>query len=235
MPATAVRGVLAGGVSRERPVIYVNVYVGQTRARGWITLLESYGFGEMCVREEVPPRREPWVFDNGAFKDWTAGRSFDAAKYERALDTVWLQCRSMPAFTVAPDIVAGGLESLRFSDLWVARLRGLGAPVALVVQDGMTEADVAAAIDPYDVIFVGGTLPWKLKTGKAWVDFAHRYGRKCHIGRMGTEKKVRAALRWGADSIDSALPLWSANNLKRFLRGFKPESNGNLFGAEVTP
>lgn len=216
-------------------MIFVNVFIGQTRARGWINLLESYGFGEMCVREEAPPRREPWVFDNGAFKDWTAGKPFDTPKYERALDTVWLQCRSMPAFVVAPDIVAGGLESLRFSDSWVKRLKGLGAPVALVVQDGMTEADVRAAIDSYELIFVGGSPAWKLRTAKRWCDFAHELGRKCHIGRMGTTKKVRAALRWGADSIDSSLPLWSAENLESFLRGFKPESNGQLFGAEVTP
>lgn len=213
--------------------IFVNVFIGQTRARGWISLLESYGFGETCVREEAPPRREPWIFDNGAFKDWQAGRPFDLAKYERALDTVWLQCRSMPRFTVAPDIVAGGLESLRFSDSYVARLRSLGAPVALVVQDGMTEGDVRAALDAYEVLFVGGSHAWKLRTARAWCDFAHENGRSCHIGRMGTEKKVRAAIRWGADSIDSSLPLWSANNLRRFLRGFEPTLSGDLFGAEV--
>ncbi len=72
-----------------------------------------------------------------------------------------------------------------------------------------------------------------MKTGLAWCNFAHAHGLKCHIGRMGTENKARAAFRWGVDSIDSALPLWSENNLKRFLRGFKPALSGQLFGAEV--
>lgn len=72
----------------------MNVYIGQTRAAGWIRLLESYGFGEMCVREEVPPRRQPWAFDNGAFKDFSAGKPFNLKKYEAALDYVWLHAKT---------------------------------------------------------------------------------------------------------------------------------------------
>jgi hypothetical protein len=37
---------------------------------------------------------------------------------------------------------------------------------------------------------------------------------------MGTTERVRAARRWGADSIDSSLPLWSTGNLVRFIAGF---------------
>lgn len=214
-------------------VIYVNVYIGQTRAKAWISLLESYGFGEMCVREEVLPRRHPWVFDNGAFKDWAAGKPFNTAKYEKALDLIWLHAKTNPDFTVVPDIVAGGLESLRFSESWCKRLASMGAPLALVVQDGMTEADVLAALDPYRVVFVGGTLEWKLRTFRRWTEFAHEHGRKCHVGRFGTEARVRAAIEAGVDSIDSCLPLWSRENLQRFLRGLNPSLNGELFGAEV--
>lgn len=216
---------------------YVNVYIGQTRARDWIRLLEGYGFGEMCVREEVPPRRHPWVFDNGAFKDWRAGRVFQAAKYEKALDWLWLGCNINPDFIVAPDIVAAGVESLRFSEAWLPRLTPLRCPVYLVVQDGMIEGDVAQSLSgdggAFAGIFVGGSLAWKLKTCRAWVAFARSRGLKCHAGRFGTESRVRAAIRWGVDSIDSCLPLWSRENLARFLRGFKPSLNGDLFGAEV--
>lgn len=201
--------------------IYVNVYLGQTRAAGWIRTLESYGFGEMCVREEFPPRRTPWAFDNGAFKDFSAGQPFNTKKYESALDNLWLHGKTNPDFIVAPDIVAGGLESLRFSESWVPKLSAHKVPLYLVVQDGMTEADVCVAVSAFQGLFVGGSPEWKLKTARDWIDFAHGIGRPCHIGRMGTEKKVRAALRWGADSIDSSLPLWSAGNLQRFLRGFE--------------
>lgn len=210
--------------------VFVDVYIGQTRAQGWIRTLESYGFGEMCVREEVPPRRTPWVFDNGAFKDWAAGKPFNAAKYDKALDYVWLNCKSNPEFLVVPDIVAGGVESLRFSDSYVKKLSALDCPLALVVQDGMTQDDVTAALGPYSVIFVGGTLSWKLKTFKAWTLFAHERGLKCHVGRFGTEARVRAALRHGVDSVDSCLPLWSKENLARFLRGFSKSGTDDLPG-----
>lgn len=67
-------------------------------------------------------------------------------------------------------------------------------------------------------IFVGGSLPWKLETGAQWVREAHARHLPCHIGRVGTAKRVRWAKASGADSIDSCLPLWSEENLIAFLR-----------------
>lgn len=209
--------------------LYMNVYLGQTRARGWINTLESYGFGEMVCRGELPPRRHPWAYDNGAFKDWTAGAAFNEKRYLADLDCLHLVCTTRPDFLIPPDRVGGGLDSLKFSLSWVERCKPYG-PLYLAVQDGMTEADVDAVLEPFAGVFVGGTHPWKLRTARAWADFAHARGRKLHIGRVGTEKKVRWALRIGADSVDSCLPLWSAENLARFLKGFMPEVNCELPG-----
>lgn len=211
-------------------MILVRVYIGQSRAAAWIRTLESYGFGEMTVREEVPPRRKPWAFDNGAFKDWTAGRVFDATKYERAMEKV-AAVTTPPDFVVVPDLVAQGRESLDFSLCWVPRLRKMGRPLYLVLQDGMTEEMLAqdGAPEEFDGLFVGGSLEWKLRTTPQWVRFAHARGLKLHVGRMGTEARVRAALRWGVDSIDSCLPLWSEGNLRRFLRGFVASPSAELF------
>jgi len=65
-------------------------------------------------------------------------------------------------------------------------------------------------------------LPWKLRSAREWVRLAHRHGIKAHVGRVGTERRVAWARRIGADSIDSCLPLWSEENLERFLRGLGP-------------
>jgi len=181
----------------------------------------------MVCRGELPPRRTPWAYDNGAFKDWRSGRPFDERRYLADIDMMHLVCNTSPDFVLAPDIVAGGMASLRFSLGWVDRLRRL-APLYLAVQDGMTEADVGSELAPFAGLFVGGSHPWKLRTAEAWAKFAHARGKKLHIGRVGTEKKVRWALRIGADSIDSCLPLWSAENLRRFLRGFVPEVNHEM-------
>lgn len=231
----------------DAPDIYMGVFLGQTRAAGWIRTLEAYGFGEMCCPGELPPRRLPWAFDNGAYKDWTRGRpvgmsdaawfaqrgplraeEFSAKRYETALDTLHLVCDVRPRVVIVPDLVGGGLASLDFSRSWAERLKPYG-PLYLALQDGITEADVAADLGPYAGVFVGGTMDWKLRTGEDWVRFAHGNGRKCHIGRVGTEDRVRWAVRIGADSIDSCLPLWSADNLRRFLRGFRPDLNVDLF------
>ena len=206
----------------------MRVYIGQTRSRSLIKRLNDFGFGEMTVREEFPPKRTPYAFDNGAYKDWTAGRSFDGEAFMEKIAQV-REAEHRPDFVVVPDIVAGGFLSLSFSEQWIASLVGI-APLYLAVQDGMTEAEVVRACElPYAGIFVGGSLKWKLATGERWVAFAHERRMPCHIGRVGTFHRTRWAKRIGADSIDSALPLWSEENLQRFLAGLFGTPHPEMF------
>ena len=204
----------------------MNVYLGQTRSGAWIHMLKSYGFGECVSRGEFPPRRTPWFMDNGAFGDWLAGRGFDVAAYEKDLGKL-LASDLRHSFLVVPDLVAQGHDSLRFSLQWVERLYSI-APLYFVVQDGMGE-EIACEMKPFAGLFVGGSLPWKLKTGAQWVSLAHELGLRCHIGRVGTERRVRWARRIGADSIDSSLPLFSEGNFRRFLNGFSEPLTMELF------
>jgi hypothetical protein len=164
--------------------------------------------------------------DNGAFGDWLAGRGFDVAAYEKDLGKL-LASDLRHSFLVVPDLVAQGHDSLRFSLQWVERLYSI-APLYFVVQDGMGE-EIACEMKPFAGLFVGGSLPWKLKTGAQWVSLAHELGLRCHIGRVGTERRVRWARRIGADSIDSSLPLFSEGNFRRFLNGFSEPLTMELF------
>lgn len=194
----------------------MKVYVGQTRSRKLIEELEGLGFGECTQRGELPPRRRPWFADNGAFRDWKADRPFDRGKWWR---DVLQYDQHAPDFAVVPDMVAGGLESLAWSLQTVRPMReATEAPLYLVIQDGMTPRDVLPHLHFFAGLFVGGTLEWKLEHGDQWVEFAHAHGKRCHIGRVGTAKRVRWAKRIGADSIDSCLPLFSSENLARFVR-----------------
>lgn len=190
----------------------MKVFVGQTRSRKLIADLAARGWGEMTMPDEWPPRRLPYVLDNGVFKAWRAGEPFDGVAFVESLQRA-ANDGPMPAWTVAPDIVAGGLASLRLSVEWLPRL---AVPTYLAVQNGMRPEDVAVAIDGFAGVFVGGDLPWKLGTGAGWVRFAHDRGLPCHIGRVGTARRVRWARRCAADSIDSSLPLWSRGNLRAF-------------------
>jgi hypothetical protein len=209
------------------------VYVGQTRSAKLIARLSELGFGECTQPKEFPPRRRPWFLDNAAFSDWKAGLDFNGEAFLRALLLAMLES-TPPRFVVCPDRVATGVESLAFSLEWLARsasaLQDQHAPPNwyLAVQDGMTEKDVAAVASRFGGIFVGGTLPWKIATGAAWVRFAHERSIQCHVGRVGTAKRVRWAQRIGADSIDSSLPLWSQGNLAHFVNAL--ESRQSDFG-----
>lgn len=204
------------------------MFVGQTRSRKLVARLAELGIGEMTQPDEYPPRRRPYVLDNAAFKSFKAGRPLDEEAFRVALDA----CKQdPPAFVVVPDKVAAGMESLEYSMGWVEECRERsGAPCYLVVQDGMEKRDVEYALDNFDGLFVGGTLGWKIRTGEKWVTLAHDHGKPCHIGRVGTPRRVKWALRIGADSIDSSLPLWSEGQLGRFLVALSPAAQLELLG-----
>lgn len=184
--------------------------MGQTRSSALIRRLEEEGLGECVCPEEWPPRRRPFFLDNGAFRAWRAGRPFDEVAFTRTLALA-----AGADFVVAPDVVAGGAASLDLSRSWLHRLDGR---VYLAVQDGM---DPGVDLAGFDGVFVGGTLPWKLARGAEWVEAAHRAGRPCHIGRVGTPRRVAWARAIGADSIDSCLPLWSSGQLESFLAALR--------------
>ena len=193
------------------------VYVGQSRSEKLIPRLEALGFGECTQPYEWPPRRSPCFFDNGAFANFKKGKAFDGVKYQKALAKV--QASGIkPDFLPVPDLVGGGLKSLEMSLSWVPTVRELG-PSYLVVQEGMSYTAVAGVLSQFGGIFVGGaSLDWKWETAHYWVQLAHCHGLPCHIGRVGTGKRVRMALASGCDSIDSCVPLMSEENLQAFIR-----------------
>lgn len=192
------------------------MYVGQTRSTRLIGRLQSLGWGEMTQPDEYPPRRLPWVLDNAAFKLWRAGLPFDGERFRRVAALAATEPR--PDFVVCPDVVAGGMASLALSLQWAPELAAIGHRLALVVQDGMRPGDVAPHVAAFGVLFIGGTRAWKLRTARAWSEFAHRHDMECHLGRAGAMDAIRVAREADIDSGDSCLPLFSEDNLQRAIR-----------------
>lgn len=199
----------------------MRVYVGQTRDPKLISRLRALRIGECTCRGELPPKRSPYFYDNGAFSDWQGGRSFNGIQFERDMRRLSYWNIPRADFVVLPDIVGGGSQSLAFSRSYLdgafAPFHGYSAPVYLAVQDGMKERDIEPLVPQLDGLFVGGTLEWKLATAPAWVKFAGAARLACHLGRCGTFERVQWAREIGVDSIDSSLPLWSEEKLARFL------------------
>jgi len=184
---------------------------GDTRSKKIIKILQIYGMGRMFIDRiiKVYPQ-EPWGFDNGAFRDWLNGKDFDAEAFLRRLEIAYRI--GTPYLAVVPDIVAGGDKSLEFSLGWLEKLPQEW-PWYLAVQDGMKLEQVNEVISPFAGIFLGGTDKFKA-TAWHWCKLAHIHGKKFHYARAGTPRKLIDAKKVGADSCDSAFPLWS---MERFM------------------
>jgi hypothetical protein len=156
--------------------------------------------------------------DNGAYRNWLAGESFDGDTYLRAVDrAVSVETPDTPIyFAVIPDIVAGGLESLTFSLAWLDRMPQTW-PLYLAVQDGICTNDITPDItSKISGIFLGGSNRYKA-TAAIWANFAHTHNLQFHYGRAGTPWKLLHAMESGADSLDSAFPLWTQKRWNWFL------------------
>jgi len=178
----------------------------------------EYVFGEMAQRGQVPPMRHPWALDNGAYTDWREEKPFDADKFMHSVE--WVSTHDdKPDFIALPDFVGNREDTITSTLRWGPKLAGV-APLYSVLQDGMNENDVRelATNKWLDGFFIGGTMMWKLKAGRWIVPLVHEIGLPCHVGRIGTNKKIRWAKRLYVDSIDTAGPLWGMHKLEVFIK-----------------
>ena len=141
-----------------------------------------------------------YALDNGAWADFQAGRAFDEGAFERLVE----QFGACADWIVLPDIVAGGLDSLRLSTRWLNRCLSLCPLVLLAVQDGMSEADVASIVGPNVGVFLGGSTEWKLANMQRWGEFCAVRRLHYHVARVNTERRFRLAAASGATSIDGS-------------------------------
>lgn len=166
------------------------------------------------------------AIDNGAFSSWMRGFPFMAEEFREHLANAFKNGINAE-FIVCPDIVAGGKESLDFSMKW-ATGELLGARLALAVQDGMKPSDIdQSMLKHFTHIFVGGTVEWKWKTVKKWVEFAHSNKKKIHVGRVGTLDKLRFCESIGVDSVDSSN--FARNDSWDVIDAFRKNEQNDMF------
>ncbi|MCP4619905.1 MAG: hypothetical protein GY844_26145, partial [Bradyrhizobium sp.] len=106
----------------------------------------------------------PLALDNGAYQCHVRGFPFQGDAFRRAIAEAFKSSLTLN-FIVAPDIVGGGMDSLRLSLQWAGG-ELCGGRLALAVQDGMRPCDISADVTGrFCTIFVGGSMSWKLTTG----------------------------------------------------------------------
>jgi hypothetical protein len=150
----------------------------------------------------------PWALDNGAWGSFVRGQSWDESAFRRCLDRWALGAD----FIVAPDVVAGGLQSLDLSLSWLPELRERTHLVLLAVQDGMDVQDVRPHLTGGVGIFVGGSTAWKWGALERWSSLTRSLGVPLHVGRVNSARAIAACIRVGATSADgTSLSRFSVN------------------------
>ena len=192
-------------------------------------------WGRMFVmREPTPFEWEDWAFDNGAYIYWKRDVDFQEDDYKKRLEKAVKV--KQPYLSVVPDKPTKGLESLKYSLEWRKKLPG-DMNWYLAVQDGMTIRDVKPHLDKFKGIFLGGSSKFK-GTAYYWCKLAHQNDMKFHYGRAGTKRTIQHAKRIGADSADSAFPLWTKERQKNTVKLLNKNISKSLFSnyfADILP
>ena len=188
----------------------------------------AIGYIDTPAQGNIRPDGVTWCADNGCFTD-----RWDEGKWWRFLTTSAHAAASC-LFATAPDVVGDAAATLERSAPWLAPIRDLGYPVALVAQDGLES--LAVPWGEFDVLFIGGTTDWKLGPhARALVAEAKRRGKRVHMGRVNSERRYRYALSIGCDSADGTyLTFGPDTNLPKLLAWSRLADQGSL-DLEVQP
>lgn len=152
-----------------------------------------------------------WAADNGCF---SRGTSFDLSAF-----LLWLR-RQDPTnclFAVAPDVVGDAEATWARSKGVLPEIRSLGFRAALVAQDGWDQCPVEW--DAFDVVFLGGTTRWKLQASQDVASCASQHGKRLHMGRVNSCRRLMHAAQLGCASVDGTfLAFGPKKNVPKLLR-----------------
>ena len=160
-----------------------------------------------------------WIADNGAGPGkYGIGHGYPGNEgLLQWLASFTEEEKSRALFATAPDVVGDAAATMERSRPMFAKIRALGFPVALVLQDG--QQDVEIPWDEIDAVFVGGTTEFKLgRVAARLVAEAKARGKWVHVGRVNSLKRLRYAKQIGADSADGTyLVFGPEKNLPKLL------------------
>lgn len=190
-----------------------------------ITAMESGQLGYIDTPAQGNRRPDvTWCADNGCFSG-----KWDQDKWWKFL-TDNAYASSTCLFAVAPDVVGDARATYERSLPWLAKIRGLGYPVAYVAQNGQEQ--FTPPWDEFDVLFIGGDTAWKLGGhARQLVREAKSRGKHVHMGRVNSERRFRYAAAIGCDSADGTyLTFGPSENLPKLLAWTRGLDQQELIG-----
>ena len=166
----------------------VHYWAGKGYPVGWLFTPEKGS-----VREPVPWM--PYAVDNGRFAVWSSDKEWKERDFLKLLD-YYNETILKPRFVNVPDEVGDADETKRMWDKWYPILtQSYDLTWSFCVQDGMTPDDVPAEAS---IVFVGGTMEWKLRNLTMWTDSFDRV----HVGAVNTLKNLLRCRELGVESCD---------------------------------
>lgn len=186
-------------------------YTSRTGSTRTLEALEAHGWG-LLVNAYGVHRHEgfPYAIDNGVAAKSDNGVMQRPDWSEKGFVELVERYGGGANFIVAPDIVAGGLDSLRRTERWLPWVSRYALPL-IAVQDGMETADIWPLVGKHAGIFVGGSTDWKWSTVHKWADLAERRGCYLHVGRVNGYARISTCKVLGADSFDGTAALFAVN------------------------
>ena len=173
--------------------------------------------GRLSTRSSNPPRGEVWAADNECYSKPT---TFDLDVYCTWLSAFDAATKGRCLFATCPDVVGDAAATFERSNAAADAIAATGIRPALVLQDGMTPADIEWGL--YGAVFVGGTTEWKLsEPARTLVREAAWRGLWTHMGRVNSLERCRVAHRWRIGSVDGTyLSFGPDTNLPKLLGWF---------------
>lgn len=165
----------------------VHYWAGKGYPVGWLMSPEG------SVRE--PLSWMPYAVDNGRFAVWSSGKEWNERSFLMLLD-YYNVTEFKPRFVNVPDVVGNRDETLKMWDRWYPALeQSYDMDWSFCVQDGMTPVDVPSEAS---LVFVGGTMEWKLRNLRKWTDNFDRV----HVGAVNSMKNLLLCKELGVESCD---------------------------------
>lgn len=186
-------------------------YASRTGTRRNLAALREAGWRLLVTPACVRTEGFSHALDNGAWSAFCQQKPWDERAFCMALSKVG----STADFTVAPDIVAGGMQSLDLSLKWLPRLLDSTSRVLIAVQDGMSATDVEPYLSDRVGIFVGGSTEWKLSSLPQWSRLSLRVGSYLHVGRVNSARRIRLCALHSVHSVDGTSASRFAKSLPR--------------------
>ena len=226
------------------------IYLLGDMTNGTKKLADTYprGIGRCYVDSRLDPfKDEPWILDNGVFREWNHNGRDPATDYTKRYEFfeskrpeagALAAAGRGPLFVVAPDRPGDPASlgvTLAWLDRWEAGLQDQvdptwwgrafpRMPVFAAVQDGMTPKGVedSGILGRVSGLFLGGTDQFKT-TALTWRWLTRKHGIQLHYGRC-TQSRIAEAISIGCDSADSSHPCRLAGRRwERFLEVFDQE------------